>query len=98
MFIEHKQNEARHGKKYDGNTYTVIWPEGSGKNQQIQNRDSKFSHHKICNRNTKMPTINNNIMLDTAYLFIYLFGKPNNTQKKSRFNAYIIRHIQASER
>jgi len=35
MFIEHKHIEARHGKIYDGSTYTVIWPEVSGKNQQI---------------------------------------------------------------
>ena len=41
MFIEHKRNDARHGKIFDGKTYTVIWPEGSGTNQQIQNTDSK---------------------------------------------------------
>jgi hypothetical protein len=135
MFIEHEQNDARHGKKSDGNTYTGIWPEGSRKNQQTQNTDSKFSHHKICIRNAKMPTtrINKNIMLDTVYLsiiylyiyvliniyylvkysviylfiylliyfficlFVYLFGKPNNARKNSCFNAYVIRHIQASE-
>jgi len=84
MFIEYKWNGARHGKISDGNIYTVIWPEGSGKNQQIQNTDSKFSHHKICIRKAKMPTINKNIMLDNVcpsiylsilfiYLFIYLF-------------------------
>jgi hypothetical protein len=47
VFKQHKQNEARHGEIYDGNTYTVIWPERSGKNQQIHNTDSKFSHLKI---------------------------------------------------
>jgi len=30
MYIEHKRNDARHGIIFDGNTYTVIWPEGSG--------------------------------------------------------------------
>jgi hypothetical protein len=29
VFIEHKQNDVRHGKISDGNTYTVIGPEES---------------------------------------------------------------------
>jgi hypothetical protein len=55
-------------------THTVIWPEGSGKNQQIQNTDSKFSHHKICIRNAKMPNVNkNNCAGHSLIIFIYLF-------------------------